>query len=393
MAIKIYRSTDAGAPSLTGQAGSMVTVLDAVLVDGYNTVSVSSITRVGSTATVVCAAAHGLRTGDSALIAGAAQGDYNVDAVITVVDPTTFTYTVANSPATPATGTITVKRAPAGFTKTFAGTNKAVYRSNALTGNRLYLRCDDSGGSAGGGGEARMYGYEAMTSVDVGTNPFPTATQSPDGYFWRKSSTTNATARAWMFVTDGKLVYYFNQYNLAGSSNMTDALFSGAFGDFLSYKAGDAYSTILTGCSSANASSGAPNGLFRAVTSVTSAGSFSSGSTAVARDYTGAPGARYVGLLGSAFSSVLGNSAYISYPHLIDSGYYLSPVLLTQASPPLVRGRMPGMYEGWHARTFNHGDLIDNVQGLPGRTLMHVHGQDGSSNGCILLDITGPWDA
>lgn len=37
MSIKplIYRSTDAGAPQLTGQAGSLVAVLDAVLVNGY----------------------------------------------------------------------------------------------------------------------------------------------------------------------------------------------------------------------------------------------------------------------------------------------------------------------------------------------------------------------
>lgn len=392
MAIKIYRSTDAGAPSLTGQAGSMITVLDAVLVNGYNTVSVTSITRVGVTATVVCAAAHGFSTGDSALIAGAAQTDYNIDAVITVVDTTTFTYTVANSPTTPATGTITVKRAPAGFTKTFAGTNKGVYRSNDLTGNRLYLRCDDTGGSSGGGGEARVYGYETMTSVDAGTNPFPTAAQSSNGYFWRKSSTTDAVARAWMFITDGKMLYYFNQYNLAGSEAMSSPTFSGAFGDFLSYKAGDAYSTIITGCSAAGSTSSPPNGLFRSFQSITNSGSFSS-SIIVAREYTGVPGARYIGLLGTGFGGTFGNSAYVSYPHLIDSGYYLSPVVLTQASPSLVRGRMPGMFEGWHARTFNHGDLIDNVQGLPGRTLMHIYGQDGPTAGCILLDITGPWDA
>lgn len=392
MAIKIYKSTDAGAPSLTGQAGSMVTVLDAVLVNGYNTVSVSSITRVGATATVVCAAAHGLNTGASALIAGAAETDYNLDAVVTVVDPTTFTYTVANSPATPATGTITVKRAPVGFTKTFSGTNKGAYRSNDLTGNRLYLRCDDTGGSNGGGSEARMHGYETMTSVDVGTNQFPTAAQNANGYFWRKSNTIDATTRAWMIVTDGKLVYFFNQNDLAGTSYMYNPTYSGAFGDFLSYKAGDAYSTILTGCSTENASNRQPSGLFRSYQSVADAGNFNS-SMVVARDYTGVPGARYVGLLGSGFSTVLGSSAYISYPHLIDSGYYLSPVLLTQGSPALIRGRMPGMFEGWHGRTFGHGDLIDNVQGLPGRTLMHIYGKDDSSNGCILLDITGPWDA
>lgn len=392
MAIKIYRSTDAGAPSLTGQAGSMVTVLDAALVNGYNTVSVSSITRVGATATVVCAAAHGLSTGASALIAGAAETDYNVDAVVTVVDPTTFTYTVANSPATPATGTITVKRAPAGFTKVYAGTNKAAYRTNDLTSNRMYLRCDDTGSSTGGGGEARMYGYETMTSVDAGTNPFPTAAQSANGYLWRKSNTTDPTARSWWIVTDGKLVYYFNQYDLLAATPMTSPTFSGAFGDFLPYKAGDAYSTILTGCTTPGATSVVPSGLFNAVQSVSSGSSFSQ-SICVPRDYTGVPGARYVGLLGSGFSTVLGNSAYISYPHLIDSGYYLSPVLLTQGTPSLVRGRMAGMYEGWHGRTFNHGDIIDNVQGLPGRTLMHLYGQNVSTNGCILLDITGPWDA
>lgn len=392
MAIKIYRSTDAGAPSLTGQVGSMVTVLDAVLVNGYNTVSISSITRVGATATVVCAAAHELSTGNSALIAGAAETDYNIDAVVTVVDTTTFTYTVANSPATPATGTITVKRAPAGFTKTYAGTNKAVYRSNDLTGNRMYLRCDDSGGSGGGGGEARMYGYETMSSVDVGTNPFPTAVQNVDGYYWRKSSTIDTTARSWWIITDGKLVYYFNQYNLAAASLMSAPQFSGVFGDFLSYNAGDTYSTILTGSTSPGVGPYSGAGLFNAMTSVTSGTGFNA-SVCVARDYTGVPGARYVGLLGSGLGSTFGNTVYISYPHLIDSGYYLSPVLITQGNPSLVRGRMPGVYEGWHGRVFNHGDVIDNVQGLPGRTLMHIYGQTGSTSGCILLDITGPWGA
>lgn len=391
MAIKIFKNTDAGAPTLTGQAGSMVTVLDAVLVNGYNTVNVSSITRVGATATVVTATAHGLSTGDSATIAGAGQTDYNVDAVVTVVDTTTFTYVVANSPATPATGTITAKRSPAGFTKSFSGTNKAAYRSNDVSGNRLYLRCLDDGGSSGGGGEARMYGYESMTSVDVGTNVFPTNTQSSNGYFWRKSSTTDATARPWMIVTDGKLVYYFNQYNGTAANGLDNPTFSGAFGDILSYKAGDGYATIITGCTTANSTSSPANGLFSAQTLVNSTTAFPS-SVAVARDYTGVPGARYVGLYATGMSTVIGSTVYVAYPHLIDSGYYLSPIAVTQGTPSLVRGRLPGAYEGWHGRTFNHGDLIDNVQGLTGRTLMHVYGSNGFF-GCILLDITGPWDA
>lgn len=71
------------------------------------TVSVSSITRASTTATVTTAAAHGLSSGQKVTIAGANQADYNGTFVITVTGSTTFTYTVSGSPATPATGTIT----------------------------------------------------------------------------------------------------------------------------------------------------------------------------------------------------------------------------------------------------------------------------------------------
>lgn len=68
--------------------------------------AVSSITRSGGTATVTTGAAHGFATGQKVVISGATQTDYNGAYTITVTSPTAFTYTVANSPATPATGTI-----------------------------------------------------------------------------------------------------------------------------------------------------------------------------------------------------------------------------------------------------------------------------------------------
>lgn len=76
---------------------------------GAHTVSVSSITRSGTTATVTTSAAHPFATGDSVLIAGAAQADYNGTKTVTVTDSTHFTYTVSGSPTTPATGTITAR--------------------------------------------------------------------------------------------------------------------------------------------------------------------------------------------------------------------------------------------------------------------------------------------
>jgi HK97 family phage major capsid protein len=72
--------------------------------------AVTSITRVGQVATITTTAAHGLRTFDRVRVSGAAQTEYNIDARITVTSATTFTYTVAGSPTTPATGTILVQR-------------------------------------------------------------------------------------------------------------------------------------------------------------------------------------------------------------------------------------------------------------------------------------------
>lgn len=71
-------------------------------------VSVTSITRSGATATVTTAAVHGFTTGDYVTHAGAVQTDYNVEAQVTVTNTTVYTFTVANAPTTPATGTITV---------------------------------------------------------------------------------------------------------------------------------------------------------------------------------------------------------------------------------------------------------------------------------------------
>lgn len=63
------------------------------------TAAITSITRSGQTATVTTTAAHGLIDGDLVRVSGAAQSEYNIDAYVTVTSPTTFTYTVAGSPA------------------------------------------------------------------------------------------------------------------------------------------------------------------------------------------------------------------------------------------------------------------------------------------------------
>jgi hypothetical protein len=69
-------------------------------------IPVTGIVQAAGVATVTSTAAHGLTTGDTVSMAGAAQGEYNGVKTITVVTPTTFTYAVATGTVTPATGTI-----------------------------------------------------------------------------------------------------------------------------------------------------------------------------------------------------------------------------------------------------------------------------------------------
>ena len=105
MAIKAYFSNQTGAPVLNGTVGSLIDVLDACLVNGYNQVDVSSMTRSGSTVTVTCATAHGYENpltnywvqdgvGNVCTIAGATQTEYNGDWPISYVSDTIFTFDI-----------------------------------------------------------------------------------------------------------------------------------------------------------------------------------------------------------------------------------------------------------------------------------------------------------
>lgn len=73
-----------------------------------NVVSISTLTRIGTTATATTASNHNLASLMSVAIGGANETDYNGTVVITVTGLNTFTYEVTGSPASPATGTITV---------------------------------------------------------------------------------------------------------------------------------------------------------------------------------------------------------------------------------------------------------------------------------------------
>lgn len=97
--------TSATAAFVAADVGKTIRVQGAGALGSSKTVS--SITRSGTTATVTTSTAHGYVIGQYVVISGADQADYNGNfLIVTRPSTTTFTYTVANSPVTPATGTM-----------------------------------------------------------------------------------------------------------------------------------------------------------------------------------------------------------------------------------------------------------------------------------------------
>jgi hypothetical protein len=367
-----FKSTDAGAPALSGEVDKLRAVLQAILVDGYNAQTIT-ITRSGTTATASCTS-HGFVDKHVLLVAGADQTEYNGEVEITYVDANTFTFSVAGSPASPATGTITAKVAPMGWTQPYTGTNKGAFLQPAGS-NGFYLRVDDSNAQ-----NAQVRGYETMSDVDTGTNLVPTNAQIAvgSGLYIYKSSAASATARTWKAWGDKKSL--FMVINTDGS-NLWHPL---GFGDFHDFSAGNAYGTYVSGAPTSSAAATGTMPHCRApLISVNPAayGSY------IFRDNAATAGAVTFFRLGGFNSGInagsssesIGGSPYYpaTYPAPIQGGLLLDPIYLvgdsnSPTSPYVngLRGRMRGLFAPGHVRPLTNGDTFSGAAGTPfdGRT-------------------------
>lgn len=91
----------------------------------------------------------------------------------------------------------------AGWTRQYDAANKSVFQM-AAAGGRLqasFRVLDDGSLATVAAREAVIRGYESMSDVDTGVDPFPLTSQRTDvNCVIRKSSTADATARPWKMV-------------------------------------------------------------------------------------------------------------------------------------------------------------------------------------------------
>lgn len=253
-----YQSTDGGAPVLTGQNSKMIDLLDAVLVNGYNTQTIT-ITRSGDTATAACTA-HGYVVDQVVLISGATPSAYNGEFRVLTAAANDFTFEVLGTPTTPATGTISCKVAPAGWTKPYTGTDKAAFRNSlAAGGSGMYLRVLDDASATGGARDAKAWVYSAMSDVDTGSDITPGAGQMANGVFFRKSSTADSTARPWRIWADELTCYVWVEPVTSGTFTTQQNYLYG-FGDFTTILGSDGYNFFIAGNTTTAASTAQQDG-------------------------------------------------------------------------------------------------------------------------------------
>lgn len=386
--MKFFHSAMPGAPVLTTAAGSLRDLLNACLVDGFGLKSITGMTVAGGVATVTVVAPHAFVVGTVAEVAGVSPAGLNGQVRVTEVTATTIKF-ATTVPDGPVSGTATIKVASLGWLKSFTGTNKAVYRSAAVESAKFYLRVNDATA-----GYARVVGYEAMTTVDAGTRPFPTNTQVSGGLYWSKCMA--GQANKWALFGDER-IFYICVDPFSAPESYGDRMQCTAFGEPTAFKAGDAFCTIITGCMGDRSVGGEVEGCV-----ARSAGSTTPTNTNgcfVARSHTGTGASVPYAPLGVAAHNSSnayaggGTYGYGNYPNSPDGGLLLSDALGYESG---YRFSMPGVK---HLIQNAVGALsalqtVDGSGDMLGRKVMIIPVGSvsyASPQGVTSFDITGPW--
>lgn len=285
MTVQVYSSSDSGAPTLNASAGSLISLLDACLVNGYGSIS------------------------------------------------------------------------SAGWTKTFSGTDAAVYKQ--ASGNQFYLSVNHSNATY-----ATVAGYENATSLTTGTGMFPLIQQQTTGY-WVVSGSSSYTSIPWFVIATGKSFYLWMDVN---KDNANATLYF--FGDITSYKSSDAFHTMLI-CQEVSGTYSNDITTFNSSLSNYNIGHF------IARSFTQiGTSIRCNKVTDTAACSSVSGRGWIPYPNPVDNSLTVFPIWIVEyvasnAQYP-VRGILPGLWAVSHTLPLSSGSTCSGMTSGPlnGKTFM-----------------------
>lgn len=388
--------TGGTSPVFNSVAGAVIALLDAFLINGWASAAVA-ITVSGGVATFATLAAHPFAVDSVILLSGAAGGvtnfgDLNGEQKVTSKTGLFGTFncpTVGNGTVT---GTINCAMAPQGsWIKVFSGTNLASYKSTdpAANGGGYYLDVDDTNATY-----AKVRGYEAMTAVGVGTNPFPTVAGAAT-YVWWKTSVAGTTAADYFIAADSR---YLILVNKAGFTTLATAIgsCSHGFGDIVdtTRSGGDQFATHL----------GAETGttIVGVSPSTLSAWGWGAWYPRAISYVAGVPSpVPHYGETGSLFSGC-DSTYYGTLPNFTDGTVRLCRKFAQQPTSLNPRGHIPGFYHVANSLASDYykmGYILNGTGTLAGKRFFTINDANGSitaasvntNMGAAFIDIVGPW--
>lgn len=382
--VKWARSTMPGAPVLTRAAGSLIALLDALLVNGWGVQTATSVVVAGGVATATFATDHAAARHAVVQVAGAtgSLAGLNGAQKVTSVEPNKIKWATTEADGT-AAGTITVKMAGAGWTKPFSGTNLAAYKSASPAAHGQFLRVADTTAEY-----ARAVGYENMTAISTGTGLFPTSAQVSGGYYWGKNDETSGTnAVPWVFASDGRFFYLFVQACINSTGGSGRSFTPTSFGDLVPESpSGDPYATVVTGASDTSWLSTGPSYVY----------AYYAGDAYVAtpRARSGA-GTASRGVTVSEMNLDNNVGAPPPLPNPVNGAIPMGRVIYKDTTSEFPRATFPGLYWSpaiYVERVTDHGTILDMPNGKSMLGLFAGGGiNDGSGYRGAFIDLIGPW--
>jgi hypothetical protein len=365
-----------GAPVLRGESGSLIELLDAVLIHGFCVRAFDAVSVADGVATLTMSAGNPYVQHGVIEIRDCAQPALNRKWRIDTSAASSITFTVDDLvPAGSHAGSgATVRYAPAGWEKPFAdlGTYRAAYRSASLASTQMLLYVNDSDARY-----ARVRGYESMTDIDTPGVPFPTIAQAAlTNYTWAKSYTAGtAQVRPWAIASDDMFLQLFVAFVTSFGFEGRHAGYR--FGDIAQFSPADAYHCSIA--AHATAYPVHPSASLSSVAPISTAGCY------FARALSGSAGAISAAPAAAYFSGGAGAS-----PASLDGRLSLFPLLIstsTRVDDPL-RGRIPGLLIGYEKNSdIQAYATLDD----PLSMLVKVGTNTTNYDGWVALEIEGPW--
>jgi hypothetical protein len=340
-----------GAPQYANANDNIISILEACLVNGFNTKTATSASSISGVLTLNFASNPGfeplqtveLAASDAALVNGQHRVVANANNQVTIA--------IAGLPdgAVGSTGAgITIKQAGAGWSKPFSASTKAVFRP--ATGNRRFLRVVNAVGA-----NVQARGYEDMTDVDTGTNPFPTVAQQATPVAVNNFSSSSPANAPWFLIATNKWMHF----ELANALVPTAGTGAFWFADLAKTTiAGDTYSTFIR----------TANAIY------------------APRNYTQAVGA-------ISFSEKSATDATATWPSvLVDGAQFIPYVPVLEATGNVLRGVLPNAYKIHPNPTADKFlDLYSNVAGSTSRMKPIGAGLSSALGAAIAIDEEA-WD-